>query len=417
MSWMTARRAIFGGGKKRPSIDLALKASAQRIVNGYNLFAAPTTMGAAPTMTKGTTYGNTLIPSQSNNVEAPMILATDTSKVRSTGPVKLVNAGFLPSGVFGNWITVADGGPTYRDGGSGWGYGLRTVSRYVEACVNFSSAANSPWRIFLRVNGQWAKASDYVMFTAPADDQPYPILFDFGSTSAQPREIEFFLPYNGNLFGFNVVTGSAVTPMAAPAVKLSYWSDSYGAGGYAGQSNLKHTLWQVFSERLGCSDPVPECLGGQGYVAQVNGRTIGNRIADDAGKITGLDGTFGHFSINDFASAQATTIAATVAGLTNLQAQIPTSCWIGWFVGFPADNANNPSRYAAYKAALEAAADARTIIVDVPAVKLISTTGTLPNDAAHDSPDGTHPGVNEIDYAAPWMADQFISKLTATAGL
>jgi len=399
------------------SIDPALKASAQRIVDGYNAFVSRTTMGVAPTMTVGSTYGNTLIPGQFNNVEVPMILVDDPSQVRKTGPVRRANAGFLPSGMFGDWMTVNDGGPVYRDGGSGWGYGIKTVSRYVELCVNFSVAANSPWNVYMRVNGQWAKASDYVMFASgPGDNQPYPVRFDFGSTSAQPREIEFFLPYNGNIFGFNVVTGSAVTPATTTPVKMSAWSDSYG-NGYAGLANIKSTCWQIMAERFGCTDLVPEALGGQGYVTQVNTRTILNRINDDVSKITGLDATFGHFSINDFLQTQSTVITNTVAGLTALQNALPASTWIGWFVAFPADNGNNSSRFAAYQAAVEAVAQPRTIIIPAPAFKLISTTGTLPNDAAHDSSDGTHPGQNECAYMGPWMADQFLTRMKTRAGI
>lgn len=401
---------VLGAGTP---IDPALKASAQRIIDGYNGYTPRTTMGVAPIMQVGTTYGNTLIPGNVNNVEAPMY-RSDSVSVSATGPLLQANPGFLPSGMFGNWLTPGIA-PNYRDGGSGQMRGLRTNSRYVEICVNFSSVPDPTNKVYLRVNGQWAQAGDYTMFAKPGDDQPYPVRFDLGSTAQ--RDVEFFLPFNGNIFGFNVVTGSTVAPIPPQATRGSGWGDSYVMGGYAGQGNLKQTFFQEVADRLGCSDPVPEGLGNQGYVTQVNSRTIGNRITDDAGKILNLYWTLGYFSINDFAQPQATVISATLAGLAGLQAQMPFDAWIFWFPGFRASTAPTQARYNAYLSALNGAKDGRTLVIDTTDVLWVATTGLLPNGQTHDSADGVHPGPNEVAYMKSELSARMIAALKTASGI
>lgn len=94
-----------------------------------------------------------------------------------------------------------------------------------------------------------------------------------------------------------------------------------------------------------------------------------------------------------------------------------------FFTGFSAAaNPTDTTHFNAYKAGAQAAADKRTIIIDTSGFPQMATSGTLPNGAASDSPDGTHPGPNLTAYLtgqSPFGTQQMkplvIAALTAAA--
>lgn len=404
--------ALTAGWRSGAGVSGAFVTSAARIVSAANAYVPPTTLGTAPSLTVGAAFGASMVPGVSNTADNPTVVFND-ARLAITGPIRMVTPGTLAAGFVGAWCSASSG--VLETGGDGWGVRFQTNSRYVELSSVFDNTGTAE-NVRLMINGQWAQTSDYTLFTS-ADFNPHYALFDLGTTAA--RTIEMFFGGNSVPVGFNFAVGSTLAlPAATPNnPTAAYWGDSYVGGNTPGLLNVRDTMAQALGQIMGVVDIVPEGIGGQGYVTQVGGLTIGSRMVSDPQFITAPDIVYAHGSINDRAQNVTAVQNAITAGLVGLQAAFPTP-WIVFFSGFTAVNAvvSTPNFVANYTGAI-LAADKRTLVIDTSSYPMVNTTGLLPNGQPHDSADGLHPGPNEVAYLTGLMKPATIAALQARAGL
>lgn len=391
-------------------LSAAMRARALKIVNAAQAYTTRTNMASPPTVTTTAAFAASTVTGDGRATDNPKY-TLDSPLIRVTGPLRL-NAVY--AGDYGGWTTTS----ALFDGGDGWGVACKTNSSAIELSYSQNGAASLPNKMRLRVNGQWAQTADYSLFTT-SDFSSHYVKIDFGSTAE--RVIEIFLQNLSAPFGINTASGAtmALPPVAGTDVSGAFFGDSYVTGNTPGLSNIRNTTAQAVGEIMGIPDIIPFGRGGQGFVKTADGRTIDQRIALDAARISAPDIVFVSASLNDWNQTAATLQANFAAGITSLKSAYPSqSTFIVALTGFSADNGvlDAPHYAAALNGALSVA-DARVLVIDTSTWPKVSTTGTLPNAAAHDSTDGTHPGPNETAYLSGLVKTAVIAALKARAGI
>lgn len=383
------------------------KAAATRVVTAANAYSARTTMAVAPTMgALGAGFGASTVPSVSRTSDNPtfQLLPTD-ARLRYTGPMRQPG-GNVFNGLTGAWTSAA----VLYDGGDGWRISFTATTRYVEWSINSNVLTNNAENMQIRVNGQWAQASDFVLYTTAAATPQYR-RFDFGTVAT--RTFEFFFGSGGTPVGFNLDSGAVPSLPAVSAGEPISWifGDSYTNGW--SQPLIRNTVAQAFGEIMGVSDIVTFGRGGQGWALNVDGRNIAQRIALDISRVTPApDIVYLYGSVNDASQSAATASANLATGIQTVQITYPNAI-IVVFTGFRATNGNtDTAHFNANKAAAEAVADGRTFVVDSSGWPLVTNTGLLPNGQPNDSPDNTHAGPNQVAYLSGLMKAAVVSALT-----
>lgn len=414
---MIKRRVLLGSvpllcGWSHGVLSSALIASATKIVNAANNYVAPTILGSPPSLTVGAAFGASMISGISNLADNPTVVITD-ARLALTGPIAQIVPGVEAQGWTGAWTSLSSS--SLVAGGDGWGCRFQTNSRFIELSSVFDSLGSNALAR-LMVNNAWAQASDYTLFSS-ADFSPHYALWDLGVGA--PNTIGIFVGGGAAPVGINLTVGATLTlPSATPLQPTAaFWGDSYIAGNFPGELNIRNTMAEAFGQIMGVVDIVPEGVGGQGYVTTVNSLTIMSRMLSDPSRISQPDIVYAMGSLNDRSQTAATVQANISTGLSSLQNKFIGS-WIVFFTGFtgvsaPVDGAH----FTAALAGASAVADSRTIIIDTSGYPAMNTTGTLPNSQPHDSVDGVHPGPNEMAYLTSTMKPAIVAAIKARAGI
>jgi hypothetical protein len=398
----------------------AIKANAQKIIAARQSFTTRTVMSTPPTLTSA---ASSTISSSNDGASANSISLTDTTKIRTVGPVDWKNSGAHFIGIKGEYSHYPSANGEYF-GGSGWSY------EFVHTGAQFEIADNpwANWRIRMLVmnadgsNPQWASAAHWSKadFGNPADG--FRVLkFNFGTSAT--RRIRVYNQFDQNPAWVNIAAGNTIAlPALAAGEPLSrYWGDSYVEAPFAYQTgyDVAATTPLAICEQLGVSMPVPAGRSAQGFTNPVDSLTFATRMADDVARIPPRVHEIVQCSINDNAASAAAVTAAVTQGLQNLRAGAPETC-ITVILPFTFDaNPTPPAIYAANKAGAQAVAanDPGIVIIETSDLPSINNGGTLPNAATQVSFDGIHPGMAWNNYVAPIIAGRVVAAWQTFAAL
>lgn len=363
-----------GGGS---GLSPAMKARIQALIDAANGYAAPTTGASPPTMLVGTGFANSTI--NSATLAAPSHLLNDVAKFARLSPLAAngVNGYGASYATWDGSTSVFATGRT--SGGSGYRYAFRNTAAFTALDMALRGFGSPPIRI--RVNGEWVQAADF----APALSGTHYVKFTWGSAVAINSLIEVFVSSLFICMGMNISAGSIAAPTETSPIS-EVWGDSYVAGGYTGASAMNSSLGFQLAEQFGTRG-LMQGRGGQGYVTLVDSRTINQRMVLDAGySQTNPDLVTMFNSVNDYAQTPATVAANMVTGLQLLQAKYPLSPVL---VTVGIDKATSGFAAGALDtiyAAMLAAKDARTFLVDGRSFpKIVGPDGTHPTAAERDT--------------------------------
>lgn len=385
------------------TLSATLIAKAEKIIAGQDAYSGVSNMSSAPTLSLGSTGGASTI--NGNSLNSPQFLITDETRFLGTGGD---NWTVHSSGsAFGYTEGISSQSGLVIDGGQGWGFATQVTGTLQAFDIGFRGNATAiRWRV--RINGEWAQTADYS--SAVSSGARAYAKCTLASGIVDPL-VEVFFDQNVYVVGMNFTTGCTLAaPSRASNVTAEIWWDSYAKGNTGW--NLRDTPAQLFGQKLGVRDICCQGRAGQGYVAQQDSRTIAGRISlDKAFANPTYDLVVMPNSVNDNAQDYATVAANMVMGLQTLQVAYPDT-WLFVPVGFSASGADvNSTEIATMVAALNAAADNRTIVIDGTSWPQVTNTGTLPDMSSHDSPDNVHPGPNETNYLTDLMVSTLIASL------
>lgn len=405
--WLARGRGVVG----RPSISVAQRANAQKIINAKLAYTPRTVMSTPPTLSNSNDA--TTIGSTNNGASANSIMLTDATKIKGTGPFALKNTGAPFLGIKGQWSQY--GASDLNAGGSGWGFAFNLTGSVFELAISLSTAR----RIRMRVNGQWASATHWSPsnFGSPTVPDDFCVLkFTFGSSATRLIELFFGFDFGANGAWVNIASGASITLPVDGANEpfTRVWGDSFVEAPYVENTgyDTRETTPQALCELMGVRDAAMAGRSAQGFTNPVDGQTFPTRITANVGLLTTraheiIEGTINDNANGNFAAVQ----AAVTQAIVNLRAGAPDACIT---VTGPFTFDANPTPAGIYNAhkqgALAAmATDPAVIFIETNDLPSINNGGLLPNGQTQQSFDGVHPGKNWSNYVAPFLADRIVS--------
>lgn len=223
---------------------------------------------------------------------------------------------------------------------------------------------------------------------------------------------------------FCFAAADTVRPAQAPDdVKVTMFGDSYGYG--VNNDSIKTRYGDILGDRLGAHALI-SAVGGSGYLNAVNGFTWRQRVAngDLAESLIGKqDLVFVFGSVNGSGYSDAAVQAEVALTVRAMMSAQPGAIIMVAGPQFTANKPTLPSRYAAVKSGVVAAAGADPLVVSIdnsPAgeawqtggEKAGATTG-LGNNDIYLGPDGSHWAAAGNYYGGRRIADSVVNKLRA----